>query len=344
MLSFCSSGRPAKSLFHLTTQFLCGSLPAPALEMETEISAECDPSLVINKALFGASPEPKGSSKSHNSSASTIGVSATPPPGQQPQVQVNYTTMLLGRVGSITKMISVSSYLVMGSVLQSSPLSLALEVLLGLPSLSSIPVALGVSDVGDSVPSHLSPTSPSASSSSPSSPKPAEATKSLDDALSSICNALALVAYHSLADDLNPGQTSRALTPVKPNSSTNSGSGKSDNAMALDLHRYTENASCQILSRLPGKALWSLLSRDTDPDSSALSPALLVSLEAAAGRGGHTGVMEVLSKRLESFLSLKFDEQVALSLLLQRAVCLLSVVVLASQHSPSRCAFLPFLM
>ena len=268
-----------------------------------------------------------------------MGASATPPPGQQPQVQVNYTTMLLGRVGSITKMISVSSYLVMGSVLQSAPLSLALEVLLGLPSLSSIQVPLEVSDVSDSVPSPLSPMSPSASSSSPSSPKPAEATKSLDDALSSICNALALVAYHSLADDLNPGQTSRALTPVKPSSSTNSGSGKSDSAMTLDLHRYTENASCQILSRLPGKALWSLLSRDTDPDSSALSPALLVSLEAAAGRGGHAGAMEVLSKRLESFLSLKFDEQVALSLLLQRAVCLLSVVVLASQHSPSRCVF-----
>lgn len=295
----------------MTTQFLCGSLPT-----SPESPVEERSSLTINKTLFGGSPEPSAAP-----SAATTALS--------PQGQVNYTSMLLGRVGSITKLISVSSYLVMGSVLQSAPLSLALEVLLGLPSLSAQTVAAAEAGIAFQP---NSPKSPSTrSSSAPSSPLPTEATKSLDDALSSICNSLALVAYHTLADDLSPGQP--AAAPQTPNGKVSpTPSGAYENAgVTLDLHRYTEHASCNILGRLPGKALWSLLSND--PDSSALSPALLASLRTSAGLGVQGGVMEVLTKRLTGFLTMKFDEQVALSALLQRVVCLLSVVVLASQHS-----------
>lgn len=305
------SGRNSKSLLHLTTQFLCGSLPtAPESPVEEQSS------LTISKTLFGGSPEP--------SAGPALTAAALSPLGQ-----VNYTSILLGRVGSITKVISVSSYLVIGSVLQSAPLSLALEVLLGLPSLSAPTVAASGSGV-DFQP--VSPKSPSSGpSSAPPSPLPMEGTKSLDEALSSICNSLALVAYHTLADDLSPGQPAAPLQT--PNGKLSAApTGAYENAgVTLDLHRYTEHAACSILGRLPGKALWSLLSND--PDSSALSPALLASLQNSAGQGVRGGVMEVLTKRLTGFLTMKFDEQVALSALLQRVVCLLSVVVLATQHS-----------
>lgn len=308
-LFFSVSGRSSKSLLHLTTQFLCGSLPTAP-----ESSLAADSSITINKTLFGGSPEPSAGPGIQSGALS-------------PQGQLNYTSMLLGRVGSITKLISVSSYLVMGSVLQSAPLSLALEVLLGLPSLTAsiVPESSGIAFRPSSP-----KTPPSAPPSAPPSPVPSETTKSLDDALTSICNSLALVAYHTLADDLSPGQPAASLqTPGKISPVP---SGAYENAgITLDLHRYTEYASCSILGRLPGKALWSLLSND--PGSSALSPALLLSLQTSAGVGAHGGVMEVLTKRLTGFLTMKFDEQVALSSLLQRVVCLLSVVVLASQHS-----------
>jgi hypothetical protein len=93
------------------------------------------------------------------------------------------------------------------------------------------------------------------------------------------------------------------------------------------MRKYTEIAAQNILARLPGKALWSLLS--ADPEQSALSPALLRSLEENAICENKGGVIEVLQRRLGSFLSMKFDEQVALTALLQRTVCLLSVLVLA---------------
>lgn len=259
--------------------------------------------------------------------------------------QVNYTSMLLARVGSITRLISVSSYLVMCSVLQSAPLSLALEVLLGLPSphgagAMTVTATVTPSKQAAASPHRLSTPQPShatpvgiASSATPSAPvTPTDSERrSLDETLSAIYSSLILVVNNTLADDLNPGggvgkSSSAAHTPAKPTAA-----GALDSSVSLDMHTYTEFAARNILSRLPGKALWSLLS--SDPTLSALSPALMASLQACADQQSSNGVIEVLQRRLGSFLSMKFDEQVALGALLQRTVCLLSVVVLACQNN-----------
>lgn len=271
--------------------------------------------------------------------------------------QVNYTAMLLARVGSITRLISVSSYLVMCSVLQSAPLSLALEVLLGLgqgqeldsqhgapasstPSTSTA-VLLTIEEgrlsgtplrsVFQSAPNSTAPQAP-AMPMTPATPLSCAELRSLDDMLSSIHNSLILVAHNSLADDLNPGSS---VAKSKPTTSQTPGKAAPGPSTALDMQGYKEFASRNILSRLPGKAMWSLLS--SDPATSPLSPALLQSLQACAsqhsGSSSSGGVIEVLQRRLNNFLSMKFDEQVALSALLQRTVCLLSVVVLVCQDN-----------
>ena len=101
------------------------------------------------------------------------------------------------------------------------------------------------------------------------------------------------------------------------------------------MQKHIELSAQTRLSRLPGKALWSLLS--CDPEQSALSPALLSDLRDHAVKDIKGGVLDVLGRRLSSFLSMKFDEQIALSALLQRTVCLLSVVVLACPVEEHRC-------
>jgi hypothetical protein len=305
---------------YYTTQFLCGTLLSDASLPATSNVP------VINKALFGTPPPASGISSPSPGSAVSFYAGTGSAAGQ-----VNYTAVMLARVGSITRLISVSSYLALCSVLQSAPLSLALQVALNLPT--------GPSDGAGSL-------SKSASSSAPPSPLTGAAStlvadastyRSLDDALTSICSALSVVANNTLAEDLAPtaaptasGPTGAASSaPNTPARRASTGVPTSSTAKAgtLDMQKYTEIAAQNILARLPGKALWSLLS--ADPEQSALSPALLKSLQENALCENKGGVIEVLQRRLNSFLSMKFDEQVALTALLQRTVCLLSVLVLA---------------
>lgn len=272
----------------------------------------------------------------------------TPKPNQSAlsaagsQMQVDYTAMMLNRVGSITRMISVSSYLVLSAVLQCAPLSLALQVLL-----RSTSTGAGT-HTGSSNSIPASPAAVSASASPASSVVlVTKKYRHLDEALSSICATLTVMSHYTLAEDLAnasagastgvsapPGSAATSAvsistdTPSRHATTTKSAAAATVPSGSLNMHRYVELSAQNILSRLPGKALWSLLSYD--PEQSALSQALIASLRESAQLEVKSGVIEVLKRRLSSFLIMKYDEQVAFSGLLQRAVCLLCVVVLAS--------------
>jgi hypothetical protein len=246
-----------------------------------------------------------------------------------PEDQVNHTATMLARVGSITRLISVSSYLVLCSVLQSAPLSLALHVLLASAD-TAVPSPVKAVSAGNSAQVKY---------------------RNVDDALTSICTPLSVVAHNTLADDLantiatgaaSAGSPMKhAPSPSRPQDTANTPSRRASTGSApavtsgqsgpVSMQKHVELSAQTILSRLPGKALWSLLSLDAE--HSALSPALISDLRDHALRDVKGGALEVLGRRLASFLSMKFDEQVALSGLLQRTVCLLCVVVLACPGS-----------
>ena len=186
--------------------------------------------------------------------------------------------------------------------------------------------------------------------------------RTLDETLTLICNSLSVVAYQTLQEDLAASssngmssgtKTATTISASTPSTvtqtrsrraSTTTGTGQQWNAASieLDMQRYIELAARNILSRLPGATLWSILSNinndnTSDPSSSgsALSGELMATLQSSVCAEGRSGVMDVLSKRLGAFLTMKFDEQLALSALVQRSVCLLCVVVLASSASDS---------
>ena len=294
LLFISANSRKSRSLLHYTAQFLCGTLPESAQSLE----------LVSKREKFVYGP----------STPSTTDKSNSTTPVATAQQQVDYTAVMMGRVGSITRLISVSSYLSLCAVLQSAPLSLALQVLLSLPDGPN--------------PHTGGRTTPLSTQKRVSTPLEH---RTLDEALSSVCASLSVVAHLSLAEDLSPdcGARGGLSTPSRPQQQAE----KEVPVGSLNMRRYVELSAQGILGRLPGKALWSLLS--SDPERSALSPALLTALEENARQESRSGAIEVLSRRLGSFLTLKYDEQVALTSMLQRTVCLLSVVVLACPFRPA---------
>jgi hypothetical protein len=203
---------------------------------------------------------------------------------------------------------------------------------------------------------------------SSSSPAKQPTRRTLDESLAYVCSSLAAVAFQSLDQDIagstllpgvpapSPAPAAAAAASPTPSSGVRGGARTAaagtragiDDIPTLDLNQYIEVAAGQILSRVPPQTLTSILMLEqqeregeahpaSDEDNTTASmdifPLELVQiLQQTSAEKNKNGVLDALVRRLTGFLSLKYDDQIALSSLLQRTMVLLCVVVLPAPH------------
>eukprot|EP01041_Mallomonas_annulata_P012005 gene12005-25155_t len=243
-------------------------------------------------------------------------------------------TVFVARAGSVSRPVAVSTMQLLGALLGASPLEQAMSLLLGeakdgqvtatTPSVVKMDVggsALDFSSEGDS-PSPTTPTPISEPNPNVDTNDSMRQIAAFDARLTGICLELNSSQWDVASDNSNNNI----------NNTTTDADGREIVQIAVDFKQYTDAATHSILNRLSGRlsALMALIREHDDKDEMMDDTDRSLSLSDGRGRGL---LMGLVLRKLGVFLSLRLEEQLAVTGLIERCVCLLSAALTASSGS-----------
>mmetsp|Transcript_980 Transcript_980/g.1011 ORF Transcript_980/g.1011 Transcript_980/m.1011 type:complete len:711 (+) Transcript_980:300-2432(+) len=248
-------------------------------------------------------------------------------------------TVFVARAGSVSRPVAVSTMQLLGTLLGASPLEEAMSLMLEdrdreqreLITAASLDVGASALDFSQDEVENL-PNDTHASAIAIEEPlQDSVLMASASDVhlrLSPLDAKLALVCEGLRTKGMNCRVQSGNKSSSKSNESSQSDSEtQNDSNLGLDAAAYTDAAAQAILNRLSGRlsALIALIrSHDESHDE------CLPQTDAKTKGSGHGLLMGLVIRKLSLFLTLRLDEQLAVTGLIEKCICLLCAAIIAS--------------